>query len=64
MAKPESNFVYYVKKQGGRINCENVAEWNVRHVTYERVQYLLKSTHVQEEEEVSVANEYNVLFYN
>jgi len=28
---------------------------------YERVQYLRKSTHVQEEEG-SVANEYNVLF--
>jgi hypothetical protein len=43
MAKPESDFVYYVKKQGGRINCGNVAEWNVRHVTYERVQYFAKA---------------------
>jgi hypothetical protein len=39
----------------------------MRHVTYERVQYLRKSTHVQEEEEEeegSIVNEYNVLLYN
>ena len=35
----------------------------MRHVTYEKVQYLRKSTHVQEEEG-SIMNEYNVLFYN
>jgi hypothetical protein len=34
----------------------------MRHVTYERVQYLRKITHVQEEG--SIVNEYNVLFYN
>jgi len=34
----------------------------MRHVTYERVQYLRKSTHVQESS--SIVNEYNVLFYN
>jgi hypothetical protein len=64
MAKPDSNFVYYVKtKQGDGINCVNVSEWNMRHVTYERVQYLRKSKHMQEEEG-SIVNEYNVLFYN
>jgi len=36
----------------------------MRHVTYERVHNLRKSTHVQEEEEVSIVNEYNVLFDN
>jgi hypothetical protein len=38
----------------------------MRHVMYKRVQYLRKSTHVQEEEEEegSIVNEYNVLFYN
>jgi hypothetical protein len=35
----------------------------MRHVTYERVWYLCKSTHVQEEEG-SIVNEYNVLFDN
>jgi len=35
----------------------------MRHVTFERVQYLRKSTHVQEEEG-SIVNEYNVLLYN
>ena len=35
----------------------------MRHVTYERVQYLRKSTHVQEEE-VSIESELNVLFDN
>jgi hypothetical protein len=33
----------------------------MRHVMYERVQYLRKSTHVQEEEG-SIVNEYNVIF--
>jgi hypothetical protein len=36
---------------------------DVCHVTYERVQYLHKSTHMCEEEG-STVNEYNVLFYN
>jgi len=42
----------------------------MRHVTYGRVQYLRKSTHVQEEEEEeeeeegSIVNELNVLFDN
>jgi hypothetical protein len=62
MAKPESNFVYYVTEKGARINCGNVSEWNVGHVTYESVQYLRKSTHVHEKG--SIVNEYNVLFYN
>jgi len=45
MAKPDSNFVYYVtKKKGDGINCGNVSEWNMRHVMYGRVQYLRKST--------------------
>ena len=35
----------------------------MRRVTYKRVQYLLKSKHVQEEEG-SIVNEYNVFFYN
>jgi hypothetical protein len=35
----------------------------MRHVTYERVQYLRKSTHVQEKEG-SIVNELNVLFDN
>jgi len=35
----------------------------MRHVTYERVHNLRKSTHVQEEEG-SVVNELNVLFDN
>jgi len=35
----------------------------MRHVTYERVHNLRKSTHVQEEEG-SIVNEYNVLFNN
>jgi len=51
------------QKKGDGINCENVSEWNMRHVTYETAQYLRKSTHVQEEEG-SIMNEYNVLFYN
>jgi hypothetical protein len=63
MAKPDSNFVYYVKKQGDEINCVIVSEWNMRQVTYERVQYLRKNPHVQEEEG-SIVNEYNVLFYS
>jgi hypothetical protein len=65
MAKPDSNFVYYIKKRGIGINCENVSEGNMRHVTYERVHNLHKSTHVQEEEEEdSIVNEYNVFFDN
>jgi hypothetical protein len=39
----------------------------MRHVMYERVHYLCKSTYVQEEEEEeegSIVNECNVLFYN
>jgi hypothetical protein len=36
----------------------------MRNVTYERVQFLSESTHVQEEEEGSIYNEYNVSFYN
>jgi hypothetical protein len=61
MAKPDSNFVYYVTKTGGRNKlCKCVS--NMRHVTYERVQYLCKSTHVQEDG--SIVNEYNILFYN
>jgi hypothetical protein len=39
-----------------------MCQGNMRHVTYERVQYLRKSTHVQEEDRI--VNEYNVLFYN
>jgi len=35
----------------------------MRHVKYERVHYLRKSTHVQEEEG-SIVNEYNVFFDN
>jgi hypothetical protein len=35
----------------------------MRHVTYERVHNLRKSTHVQEEED-SIVNKYNVLFNN
>jgi hypothetical protein len=34
----------------------------MRHVTYEKVKYTRKSTRVQEEG--SIVNEYNVLFYN
>jgi len=60
MAKPDSDFVYYVTKQGDGMNCGNVSEWNMRHVTYERVR---KSTHVQQEEG-GIVNEYNVLFDN
>jgi hypothetical protein len=60
MAKPGSNFVYCVTKTGGWNKlCKYV---RVRHVTYERVQYLCKITQVQEEES-SIVNEY-VLFYN
>ena len=36
----------------------------MRHVTYERVHNLRKSTHVQEEEEGSIVNEYSVLIDN
>jgi hypothetical protein len=35
----------------------------MRHVTYEKVQYSRKSTHVQEEED-SIVNKYIVLFDN
>jgi len=63
MAKPDNNFVYYIKKRGDVINCGNVSEGNMRYVTYERVHNLRKSTHVQEEEG-GIANEYNVLFDN
>jgi hypothetical protein len=38
MAKPDSNFVYFVTKKGDGINSGNVSEWNMRHVTCERVQ--------------------------
>jgi hypothetical protein len=64
MAKPDSNFVYYVTKKGDGINSGNLPELNMRHVTYERVHNLRKSTHVQEEEEGSIVNEYNVFFDN
>jgi len=63
MAKPDSNFVYYIKKRGDVINCGNVSEWNMCHVTYERVHNLPKITHVQEEEG-SIVSEDNVLFDN
>jgi len=63
MAKPDSNFVYYVKQKEDGRNCGNVSEWNMRHVTYERAHNLRKSTHVQEEEG-SIVNELNVLFDN
>jgi hypothetical protein len=33
MAKPDSNFVYYITKMGDGINFGNVSEWNMRHVT-------------------------------
>jgi hypothetical protein len=33
MAKPDDNLVYYITKNGGGINCGNVWEWNMRHVT-------------------------------
>jgi hypothetical protein len=36
----------------------------MRHVAHEGVHNLRKSTHVQEEEEGSIVNEYNVLFDN
>jgi len=62
MAKPDSNFVYCITKKGDGINCGNVPEWNMRHVTHERVHNLSKSTHVQEEG--SIVNEYNVFFDN
>jgi len=48
MAKPDSNFVYYITKKGDGMNC---------------VRNLRKSTHVQEEGG-SIVNEYNVLFDN
>jgi hypothetical protein len=36
---------------------------DMHHVTYERVQYLRKSTHVQEEED-SIVNDYSVFEIN
>jgi len=63
MVKPVINFVYYITKKGDVINCVNVSEWNMRHVTYERVENLRKSTHVREEEG-NIMNEYNVFFDN
>jgi hypothetical protein len=63
MAKPDSNFVYYVTKtEGGNKLWKCVSEICAMLRT-KRVQYLRKSTHVQEEEG-SIVNEYNVLFYN
>jgi hypothetical protein len=62
MAKPDSKFVYYITKKEDGINCGNLSEWHMSHVTYERVQYLRKSTHVQEEG--SIVNELNVFFDN
>jgi hypothetical protein len=43
MAKPESSFVYYIAKKGDGINCRNVWDWNMRHVTYENVHNLRKT---------------------
>jgi hypothetical protein len=63
MAKPDSNFVYHITKEEDKINCGNVSECNMRHVMYERVHNLRKSTHVQEEEG-SIVNELNVFFDN
>jgi hypothetical protein len=63
MAKPDSVIVYYVIKKGDEINCGNMSEWNMHHVAYERAHNLRKSTQLQEEEG-SIMNELNVLFYN
>jgi hypothetical protein len=63
MAKPDSDVVYHLTKNGDGINCGNVSEWNMRHVTYGRVHNLRKSTHVQEEEG-TIVTELIVLFDN
>jgi hypothetical protein len=59
MAKQDSNFVYYITKKGDGI--VETYQIEMRHVTYERVHNLRKSTHMQEEEG-SIVNEYNVLY--
>ena len=42
VAKPGSNGVYHITKKEDGINCGNVSEWNMRHVTYERAHNLRK----------------------
>jgi hypothetical protein len=63
MAKPDSNFVYYVTKRGGRNNlCKCVSEICAMLHMKESSTYTKPHTHVQEE--CSIVNEYNVLLYN
>jgi hypothetical protein len=64
MAKPDSIFVYYITKSGDGINCGNVSEWNMRHVTYEMVHNLTRKHTCKKKKAASWMNTMSSLTMN